>query len=90
MHSGCTQELQIWQPNMIVQVILFFMGCCHGTFRGCNSSLQSHCSNPSGFQEVAFFMIFSNFLKLNLKKITDLEILNLKDGVLSGYIQGIL
>ena len=38
-----------------------FYGVLSGYSQGFNSSLQSDCLNPSGFQKVAFFMISSTF-----------------------------
>ena len=48
------------------------------------------CSNPFGFCEIAFLMIFSFFLqkKLRYKKLTELEFRNLKVGCCQGTIRG--
>ena len=67
------------------------VGCCQGTFRGCKSGVQVWLLKSFNFSRYGVFIFFFSFFfskNLDIKKLTELEFLNLIVGCCQGTARG--
>ena len=78
---------KIKEPREL-EILKRIVGSCQGALSGCKLGVQIKLLKSFGFRYMAFFMIKKNSKNSDVKKLTELEILNLIVGCSEGTLRG--